>query len=165
MTIPTGTTARGMSPTTSLLDGQILTAWRAAETAFYEAEANPKGLFSPALNDALADPLLLQVKRNLAGDEHAGIIGRGIWDLGQPRVTSLSPNLTDPTVAVVESCIHDAQILVFQSSGKPLPGLAGQPDWSGQVSTMVRSGTTWRLSNQTGLANPTKATACASIDY
>lgn len=145
------------------VEAAVLTAWTAAETAFYQAEANPQGLFSPALPATMVDPELEFVKTHLAGDESSGFIGRGPWNLGSPRVTSLGPTASDPTKATVVSCIHDTQILVNQQTGQPAPGLGGTPDWEGETSTMVLSGSNWKLSQQSAVANTSKVVACAGI--
>lgn len=141
----------------------VLAAWSAAETAFYQAEANPQGLASPALAATMTDPELQLVKDNLASQEQNGAIGKGPWNLGQPRVVSLGPTENDPTTATVVSCIDDTQILVNAQTGQPASGLNGTPDWDGETSTMVFSQGTWKLSQQSSVANTNRSIACAGI--
>lgn len=148
---------------TSALDAAILKAWVAAETAFYKAEADPRGLFSPALPATMVDPELLMVKRNLAGQESEGFIGRGPWNLGTPRVVSLGPNESHPTTATVVSCIADTEILVNESTGQAAEGPNGTPDWLGETSTMVLSSGVWKLSQQSGVGNADRTVACGGI--
>lgn len=138
-------------------------AWRAAENAFFRAEASPRGLYSPALSATMTNPELLLVKKNLAGDEQEGFIGRGGWSLGSPSVVSLGPSHSQPTTAVVKSCIDGMQILVNEKTGKPASGVGGQTDWIGETSTMLRIGGAWKLSKQSAVANQDKAVACAGI--
>lgn len=92
---------------TAATNNAVLSAWRAAETAFYQAEANPQGLYSPALPATMVDPELQLVKTNLGDQEAKGFIGHGTWNLGTPRVISLGPTETDPTTGTVVSCIDD----------------------------------------------------------
>ena len=161
--LPTGKTIRGETPTTSALDGQILTAWRAAENAFYQAEASPRGLFSPVLSQTMVNPILLQIKRNLAGDEHSGYLGVGGWDLGAPVVVSILPSHSAASSAEVVSCIHDMQRLVDKQTRAPAPGELGEAGWVGATSQMVKTIQGWRLSNQSGVINSNRSVACSSL--
>jgi len=156
---PTSTSAP--DPNAATKDA-VLKAWRAAEDAFYQAEADPRGVFSAALDATMVDPELQLVRRNLAADEHSGFIGRGAWDLGAPRVTSLTPG-DHPTKATVVSCIHDTQVLVDEKTGQPSSGPSGTPDWLGATSTMVLTDSGWKLSDQSGVANTDRAIACAGL--
>jgi hypothetical protein len=148
---------------TAAVTKAVLAAWRAAETAFYQAEANPRGLFSPELSATMTDPELSLVKRNLAAQEENGAIGRGPWNLGSPRVVSLGPTENSPTTATVVSCIDDTQILVDEHTGQPASGLNGTPDWAGETSTMVLIQGSWKLSQQSSVANTNRSIACAGI--
>ena len=148
---------------TAGVQAQILTAWRAAENAFYQAEADPNGVNSPALDATLTGQQLELVKSNLANQESEGFIGQGQWDLGSPRVVSLSPTENDPTTATVVSCIHDTQILVNEHTGQPASGPNGTREWVGETSTMTVSQSDWKLSQQSAVANTNKSIACAGI--
>ncbi len=154
---------RSTADSIARMKAAVLAAWRAAETAFYEAEANPRGLFSPALPATMTDPELQLVKGNLAEQEKNGAIGKGPWSLGTPRVVSLAPTENDPTSATVVSCIDDTQILVDKQTGQPATGLNGTADWAGETSTMVLSQRSWKLSQQSSVANTNRSVACAGI--
>jgi hypothetical protein len=155
----TTTTTSATSPVASA----VLTAWKAAENAFYEAEADPSGLSSPLLPETMSDPELGLVKSNLAGNEAEGFIGQGSWNLGSPKVVSLGPNELDPTTATVVSCIHDTQILVNEHSGHPAAGPNGTREWAGANSIMVFTQDTWKLSQQSAVGNANRLIACAGI--
>jgi hypothetical protein len=155
----TTTTADAMSA----VDATVLAAWKTAENAFYQAEADPNGLASPLLPQTMVDPELELVKTNLAGNESEGFIGEGTWDLGSPRVVSLGPSELDPTTATVVSCVHDTAILVHQDTGKPASGLLGTPDWAGETSVMVVTPSGWKLSQQSAALNTQRQIACAGI--
>jgi hypothetical protein len=144
------------------IDAAVLKAWRAAENAFYRAEASPTGSTDPALAATMVDPELELVERNLAANEAQGFIGTGSWDLGSPRVSALEPS-TRPTKATVVSCIHDTAILVDEHTGRPVAGVAGTPDWLGATSTMELTSAGWKLSQQQAVGNASRAVACAGI--
>ncbi|HML00883.1 MAG TPA: hypothetical protein VK428_11885 [Acidimicrobiales bacterium] len=154
---------RSTTDPTAAVQAAVLAAWKAAETAFYQAEANPTGLFSPSLPATMTDPQLEMVKTNLAGQESEDFLGQGPWNLGSPRVVSLGPTENDPTTATVVSCIHDTQILVNENTGQPASGLNGTPDWAGATSTMVLVQGMWKLSQQSSVANTNRQVACAGI--
>lgn len=153
---------RSTADSIARMKAAVLAAWRAAETAFYEAEANPTGLSSPALPSTMTDPELGLVKNNLAAQESASLIGQGSWNLGHPRVVSLRPTENSPTTASVISCIDDTQIVVNQHTGQPVSGPGGTPDWVGETSTMVLQGS-WKLSQQSAVANTNRSIACAGV--
>lgn len=148
---------------TNAVRNAVLSAWTAAETAFYQAEANPQGLNSPTLPATMVDPELQLVKTNLASQEAKGFIGRGSWNLGSPRVVSLEPTEKDATTATVVSCIDDSQILVDGQTGQPVSGPGGTPEWDGETSTMVLSQESWKLSQQSAVGNTSKSVACAGL--
>lgn len=148
---------------TAVVKKAVLTAWTAAETAFYQAEADPNGISSPALDATMTGHELGLVKGNLATQESEGLLGQGSWDLGSPRVVAIGPTENDPTTATVTSCVHDTQILVNEHTGQPAPGPNGTPEWAGQTSTMVLAGGTWKLSEQSGVGNANRQIACAGI--
>jgi len=58
---------RSTTDPTAAVQAAVLAAWKAAETAFYQAEANPTGLFSPSLDSTMVNPELQLVKSNLDG--------------------------------------------------------------------------------------------------
>lgn len=140
LSIPSSSTTDPTAP----IKAAILKAWSAAETAFYQAEANPQGLDSPALAQTMANPELELVETNLAGQEAEGFIGHGTWNLGTPRVVSLGPTESDPVTATVVSCIDDTAILINEQTGQPATGPNGTPEWAGETSTMVLSQGSWK---------------------
>ena len=151
------------SPSTTTLDTAIIAGWLAAENALYRSLESSDGLASPALPATMVNPELLLVKRNLAGDEHDGFIGRGAWDLGSPTVISLDPTNGNPNSAQVASCIHDTALLYDTQTGRVASGIDGQVDWLGSTSKMVLSSGSWKLASQSATANPKKSVACAGI--
>ncbi len=145
------------------VDAAVIAAWRGAENAFYEAEADPQGLYSPTLAATIVNPELQMIKASLAGDETEGFIGKGSWNLGSPRVVSLGPTQSQPTTATVVSCIDDSAILWNEHTSQPASGAAGTPDWEGETSTMILTASGWKLSQQQAVANVTRSIACAGI--
>ena len=130
------TTSDGTTTTTLNAEAQaVLTGWRAAQQAFVAGEEDPQGAFSPTLAATMVDPELTQVRRQLAGDEHAGDIGRGSVELGRPVVS-----ITGASTATVTSCIYSALQLFVASTGQPVPP-ATPPEHDLVRSSMVESAT------------------------
>lgn len=144
------------------VDAQVLDAWRAAETAFFEAEAQPQGYLSSQLDATLTDPVLTTIRNALAEQSVAGEIGVGPWDLGRPKILSLGPSEGDPTFATVVSCVHDTQILVDRATSQPVPGVLGTPDWAATTSQLVRTPTSsWKISTEAVVIDQNRSVACA----
>lgn len=162
-TPPTRSSTSSTSDPTSTVRAAVLSAWRAAENAFYQAEADPNGLSLPALTSTMVDPELQMVKANLAGNQSEGFLGHGTWRLGSPRVLSLGPTENQPTTATVVSCIDDTQILVNEHTGQAASGTGGTPDWIGATSTLVLTSSGWMLSQQAAVLNSSRSVACAGI--
>lgn len=139
-------------------DAAVISAWKAAENAFYNAEASPTGISDPALPATMVDPELMLVKENLTSNESANLIGIGAWDLGAPTVKALSA-----TRATVMSCVHDTQLLANRETRQPVAGPGGEPDWAKETSTMVISDRVWKLSAQSAVVNSDRAVACVGI--
>lgn len=148
---------------TATVRNAVLSAWTAAETALYQAAADPNGRNFPALDATMSGQQLELVKSNLATQESEGFIGQGPWNLGSPRVVSLGPSENDPRTATVVSCIHDTQILVNEQTGEPASGANGTREWVGETSTMTVSQGGWKLSQQSAVANTNRDIACAGI--
>lgn len=144
-------------------DAAVISAWKAAENAIYDAEASPSGISDPQLPATMVGSELQLVRQNLAGDETDGLIGSGHWDLGSPKVESLEPVGVHATTATVVSCVHDTAILINEHTGQPAKGVLGTPDWAGETSTMVLTSTGWKLSHQSGVLNVNRSTACAGL--
>lgn len=149
---------------TARIGTAVLGAWRAAEDGFFAAESQTAGYTSPQLDAGFAEPELGAIKRNLALQSFEGEVGEGPWDLGDPVVVSIGPTEADPTVATVQSCLHDTQVLVYRATGKPVPGVLGSQDWAGATSQMVLTAPgTWKVSTQEFLIENDRRTACAGL--
>ena len=142
------------------VEAVVVEAWRSAQEAFFRAESDPQGANSAELASTFADPALSVVRQNLALQELQGDIGAGPWDLGSPLVVSLGPTEADPTEATVVSCIHDTQLLVDRSTGVPVPGVLGTPDWARATSGMVRTGGSWKVASQAFVVEQDRGAAC-----
>jgi hypothetical protein len=156
----TGSTSSNSQQSLAQVKREIIKAWRAAENAFYRAEAQVNGASSPSLAATMVDPELSLVRRNLQSNAAHELIGHGTWNLGTPSVVALQPNEPDPSSATVKSCIDDSAILVSRSTGEPVPGIGGMPDWEGETSIMVLSQGTWKLSSQSAVVNTLRTVAC-----
>ncbi len=119
----------------------VLAAYRAEWAAFEQASATSNA-FDPSLPATMVDPMLQLVRRNLIGDQAAGIVARGTFVL-HPRVVSITGS-----TAVVVDCAYSTSVLVYATSGKPVPPVT-PPENDGVHSTLVLSGSTWKVSEQT----------------
>jgi hypothetical protein len=134
------------TPSPNAVDIAVLQAYRAESAAFIAAVKIPDPA-SAALPATAIDPLLTQVRASLVYDKGMGIIGRGNVTLEHPHVVSLSGG-----TAMVEDCVYSALVLVYASSGQPVPGQPGgtQPEYDGVKSTVVlTAGGIWKVSDQT----------------
>jgi hypothetical protein len=127
-TAHSGTTTTTLGPT----EQAVLTGWTAAENAYVAATIDPNGAYSPALAATMVDPELTQVRRELLGEEHSGLIGKGSLGLGHPSVV-----VNASASATVTSCAYDGVILVDAKTMKPAPGALGQTNHATIRSTMV----------------------------
>lgn len=142
------TTARSRSTTSASTassrrtkEAAVLAAYRAAWHAFEHAaaDANPS---DPLLAATMIDPQLQGVKANLLADQRQGIVGRGTFVL-HPKVIAMSA-----TSATVVDCVHSTAILVYKSTGKPVPPIT-PPENDGVHATLSLTGGTWKLYKQT----------------
>ncbi len=120
----------------------VLSAWVAAQQAF-EIAARTVDPGLPALVATTVGPQLVSVRSLLASLQAAGDIAEGNVDLGTPAVVSLGS-----TTAVVDACIHDAEIVVSSATGAPVPGVAGEVAFERLTSTMTWVADGWKLSNE-----------------
>jgi hypothetical protein len=157
----TGSTSSNSQQSLAQVKREIIKAWRAAENAFYRAGAQEEGA-DAALTSTMVDPELTLVRKNLATDKREGLIGRGRWNLGSPRVINVEPP-ESPRAAIVESCIDDTAILINRQTGLPVSGIDGMPDWIGATSTMVLTTSGWKLSQQSAVINSARGIACADF--
>jgi hypothetical protein len=130
------------TPTPNTEDAAIISAYRAAETAFEEAVAIPDPAY-PALAATMVDPLLQRVRLNLITDKNNGIVGRGHVQSLRPHVISRSDGK-----AILLDCTYSTLGAFYSSGGKPVPGSEPVPEYGGVRATliMVAPGT-WKLSD------------------
>ena len=130
-------TSTTLAPTSAA----VLSAYRAGWAAFEHAltTANPS---DPELAATMVDPQLQGVKANLFADKRAGMVARGTFTL-HPKITALSA-----TTATVVDCAYSTAELIYATSGKPVPPVT-PPENDGVRSTLVLSGSTWKVSKQT----------------
>jgi hypothetical protein len=124
----------------------VLSAWRTGHEAYAGAlhALNPH---DPALAQSTINPALQRAMAYIAVAKAQGIVVRGSQNLGSPKVISLTPT-TDPTTAIVESCVRDGLILLNGRTGKPVPGLAGEATWNFEHTTLTRvEGVGWMVSD------------------
>jgi hypothetical protein len=142
----TNSTAKAGSATTtsstSAADGQVISAWLAAQKAFHDAAltSDPN---APELAATMVPPLLDNVTAGLARQRSAGEIGKGPTYWGTPHVTA-----TGTAGAEVVSCIHDAEIVIVAKTGEPVPGPSGQPDFEQVTSQMQPTSSGWKMADQ-----------------
>jgi hypothetical protein len=128
------------------VEAQVLSAWRAEHQAYADAlrALNPR---ASALAQSAINPALQRAVAYIAVVKAQGIVVRGSQDLGSPKVVSLAPT-TDPTRAIVESCVRGGLILINGKTGKPVPGLAGEATWNFEHTTLTRvEGVGWMVSD------------------
>jgi len=130
------TTTTTLNPTAAA----VLAAYRAGWAAFEHAGLT-SNIFDPMLTATMVDPLLQQVRRNLAGDQVNGIVARGTFVL-HPHLQTLTS-----TTATVVDCAYSTSILVYAKTGKPVPPIT-KPEYDGVESTLVLVGSAWRVSQQ-----------------
>ena len=130
-------TSTTLAPTSAA----VLSAYRAGWAAFEHAltTANPS---DPELAATMVDPQLQGVKANLFADKRAGMVARGTFTL-HPKITALSA-----TTATVVDCAYSTAELIYATTGKPVPPVT-PPENDGVRSTLVLSGSTWKVSKQT----------------
>jgi hypothetical protein len=124
-------------------DQQILSAWSAAERAF-DTAALTADAAEPALAATMVEPQLDVERSWLASLRAQGQIATGQITFGPALVRH------GPSGAVqVQSCAHDAEIVVSASTGQPVAGIAGEVADELVTATMVSSGGEWKLEAQT----------------
>ena len=134
-------TASTSPSTTDPATAAVLAAYRAGWRAFEQAlaTANPE---DPALPATMVDPQLQSVKANLLADQREGMVARGTTTL-HPKVVSISA-----TTATVVDCAYSTAELVYASTGKPVPPVT-PPENDGVRSTLILTGSTWKVYKQT----------------
>ncbi len=141
------------------VDAQVLAAWHTEHEAYAQAllALNPN---DPALAQSAINPVLQQAMAYIAVAKAQGIVVRGSQDLGTPKVISLTPT-SDPTKAVVESCVRGGLILINSKTGKPVPGLSGQVTWNFEHTTLTLvEGVGWMVADNVVKQSP-KESVCA----
>jgi hypothetical protein len=134
--------ARPVSDARSTSVNPVISAWLAAETAFEQAAltADPD---QPDLAATTVAPQLAWSQSLLAQMQSSGEVSRGPVDHGHPRVLAQRAG-----VATVQSCMHDAEVVVSSVTGRPVPGEASQVDYELLTSTMEQTDTGWKLATQ-----------------
>jgi hypothetical protein len=132
----------GSTTTTTPVEGQIITAWFAAERAFQQA-ARTSDPNSPGLLATTVSPVLDNVRANLAHLRADGDVARGTVDFGQPRITASGSSGVE-----VVSCMDGRDIEVSIATGKPVPGVLGTPMKEVVSSVMKSTSTGWKLADQ-----------------
>lgn len=132
------------TPTAELMRADILTAYKAAWSAFDHA-ALTSDANDPALPATMVDPLLSAVRKNLTTSRQQGIVNTG-GVTPQPHVDSMSS-----TSAVVLDCAYSNSVEVFADTGQPVPGQPGgiTPEYDGVRATLVLTPQGWKVSDQT----------------
>lgn len=135
-------TTTGAATTEAQMTASVVTAWLAAEQAFNAAAltADPD---QPELAVTTVSPQLDWSRSLLEEMRSAGQVARGTVDYGTPRVSELGARR-----AVVETCVHDAEIVVSAASGQPDNGVLGQVDFELINSTMELTDSGWKLLTQ-----------------
>lgn len=137
----------------------MLSAWRAEHEAYADAlrALNPN---APALARSAINPVLQRAMAYIAVAKAQGIVVRGTQDLGSPKVISLAPT-TDPTTAIVESCVRDGLVLLNGKTDRPVPGLSGQATWNFEHTTLrLVEGVGWMVSDNV-VKQDLKESVCA----
>ena len=144
----TSTTAPAPTTTTTTIPvarnpAAVMAGWIAETKAYYTAaeDMSSVGKGIHATSTPLGARLVLTV---LADFQREGIQARleGPFDLGHPKVT-----FTGPDTATVTSCADGDLIGYSVSTGKPVPGPAGQFDMVGEVVQMKLADGRWLYNN------------------
>ena len=134
---PTGQSAAETEQT-----GQVVSAWFSAEQAFMTAAltSDPN---EPDLAITTVSPQLNWSQALLRQMHAAGEVARGAVEYGSPQVLNL-----EAREATVQSCVHDAEIVVVAASGRPVSGELGRVDFELITSTMESTISGWKLLTQ-----------------
>ena len=136
----TSTTIATTTTTTNPQEAAVLAAYRAGWAAFEHAGLT-SNIFDPMLPATMVNPLLQQVRRNLAGDQVNGIVARGTFVL-HPHLQSMTT-----TSAIVVDCAYSTAILVYAKTGQPVPPVT-KPEYDGVKASLVLVGSDWKVSQQ-----------------
>ncbi len=123
-------------------ESDVLSAWRAAEQAF-ESAALSADASAPGLGATTTEPQLSYSEDLLAAMSESGEAATGPVDLGHPTVVA-----STTSEATVRSCLHDAEVVVVLSTGRPVPGIAGQIADELVISLMTQADGEWKLADQ-----------------
>jgi hypothetical protein len=137
----TTSTTTASSTTATSPASAVVAAYRASWSAFEQA-LTTANVGDPELTATMVDPQLQSVQAHLLADKNDGIVGRGTTTL-HPRITALTA-----TTATVVDCAYSTAELVYATTGKPVPPVT-PPESDGVTSTLVLSGSTWKVSKQT----------------
>lgn len=144
---PSPSPARSSTPSPSAAELAVLHAYQAESAAFLAAVQIPDPAY-PGLAATAVNPLLQQVRQSLVYDKEEGIVGRGSVQLLHPHVVSITSS-----TAVVQDCEYSSLILVYKSTGQPVPNQPGgtKPEYDGIKSTVTLVSGAWKVSAQNGI--------------
>ena len=141
-TTPTPSATATPSPSGQSASDQVLAAYRAEWAAFEQAAATSDVSY-PGLAETMVDPLLHQIRLNLAGDKADGIVTRGTIDL-HPQIASINGN-----TAMVTDCSYSKSVLVYAATGQLVPPIT-QPEYNGVKAMLVQvTPGVWKVQQQT----------------
>ena len=121
---------------------QVASGWLAAEGAFADA-ARTSDPFAPELAATTLAPQLGWTRSLLERMSAAGLVARGPVHYGTPHVAGLHGS-----DATVRACAMDAEIVVSETTGRPVPGLLGQVAFELFTSKMQLTKGGWKLVSQ-----------------
>jgi hypothetical protein len=122
--------------------GPVISAWVAAQRPFDDA-ARTADADAPELAATMVAPQLPWTQALLGSMPGEGEEARGPVSFGRPRVETQATDL-----AVVDSCVHDSEIVVSAATGRAVAGLAGQSAYELVASTMEQANSGWKLETQ-----------------
>ncbi len=121
---------------------QVASGWLAAEGAFADA-ARTSDPFAPELAATTLAPQLGWTRSLLERMSAAGLVARGPVHYGTAHVAGLRGN-----DATVRACAMDAEIVVSETTGRPVPGPLGQVAFELFTSKMQFTKGGWKLVSQ-----------------
>ena len=121
---------------------QVASGWLAAEGAFADA-ARTSDPFEPELAATTLAPQLGWTRSLLEKMSADGLVATGPVHYGTPQVTGLHG-----AQATVRACAMDAEIVVSDTTGRPVPGILGQVAFELFTSKMQLTEGEWKLASQ-----------------
>jgi hypothetical protein len=135
------TPGRGPDYQSQVID-QVASGWLAAEGAFADA-ARTSDPFQPELAATTLSPQLGWTRSLLEKMSANGLVATGPVHYGTPHVT-----VVQGAQATVRACAMDAEIVVSDTTGRPVPGMLGQVAFELFTSKMQLTEGEWKLASQ-----------------